>query len=431
MMKTVYTKEMLKFIDASPTAFHCVKNAADMLEEAGYMRFDEKDAWRLSRARKGYVVRNGSSLIAFSIPAGDFKGFRIYSAHSDSPTFRLKESPEMNPECGFVRLNTEGYGGMIMSSWFDRPLSVAGRVVFEKEGVLETKLVNIDRDLLVIPNVAIHMNPDTNKGVEYKPQSDLLPVYALADTKTKLSALIAKEAGVKEPEILASDLFLYTRQKGCFAGADKELILSPRLDDQECAFAGVKALCEIDTGTENFVPSEYINVLCIFDNEEVGSGTKQGADSTFLEDTLYRIAESMSLSRTDYLRLLADSFAISADNAHAAHPAMAGKADPVNKPALNKGVVLKFNGSQKYATDAVSAGFVRSLCRKNDIALQNYANNSNVRGGSTLGNISTAHVSVPTADIGLAQLAMHSSCETAGAYDVDELVKLARSFFEG
>ena len=215
------------------------------------------------------------------------------------------------------------------------------------------------------------------------------------------------------------------------AGADRELILSPRLDDQECAFAGVKALTNIDTGAEGFVPTEYINVLCIFDNEEVGSGTKQGADSTFLEDTLYRIAESLSLSRTDYLRLLADSFAISADNAHAAHPAMAQKADPVNRPSLNGGVVLKFNGSQKYATDALSAGFVRSLCKKNDILLQNYANNSNVRGGSTLGNISTAHVSIPTADIGLPQLAMHSACETAGAYDIDVLIKLAEVFFRG
>lgn len=431
-MKTVYAKEMLKFIEASPSAFHCIENVKVKLEEAGYSELKESENWPLRIVKKGYVVRNDSSIIAFSIPeTGMAKGFRIFSAHSDSPSFRLKEDCEMSPECGFVRLNTEGYGGMILSTWFDRPLSVAGRVVYEREGKLASKNVNIDRDLLVIPSVAIHMNPEANKGVEYKPQNDMLPVYSLAGGKTKLSALIAKEAGLREEEILASDLFLYTRQKGIFFGAEKEFVLSPRIDDQACVFAGLTALTAIDTGEESYKPSEYISVFCVFDNEEVGSSTKQGADSTLLEDTLYRIAEELSYSRTDYLKLLAESISLSADNGHAVHPANPGKADPVNRPALNKGVVLKFNGAQRYATDALSAAFVRALAKRCNVSLQNYANNSNVRGGSTLGNISTAHVSVPTADIGLPQLAMHSACETAGAKDVDEMVKLAEGFFRG
>ncbi len=431
-MKTIHTKEMLKFIDNSPSAFHCAANVAKKLEKAGFVELKETENWPLRIVKKGYVVRNDSSVIAFSIPeVGEARGFRIYSAHSDSPAFRLKEDCEMSPECGFVRINTEGYGGMIMSTWFDRPLSVAGRVAYCENGAIRTKLVNIDRDLLVIPSIAIHMNPEANKGVELKPQSDLLPIYSQSTGKTKLSSMIAKEANLNEEEILASDLFLYTRQKGTIFGAEKEFVLSPRIDDQACVFAGLEAITSIDTGNENYNPSSYINVFCVFDNEEVGSSTKQGADSTMLEDTLFRIAEELSYSRTDYLKLLADSMSLSADNGHAAHPANPGKADPVNKPSLNKGVVLKFNGSQRYATDAVSAGFVRALAKRSGVKLQNYANNSNVRGGSTLGNISTAHVSVPTADIGLPQLAMHSACETAGARDIDDLVKLAEEFFKG
>lgn len=430
-MKNVYAKKMLKFIEESPSAFHCVNNVAKALEEDGYSEFSEKEPWRLSRARKGYVIRNGSSLIAFSIPVKDFKGFRIYSAHSDSPSFRVKENPEMGPELGYVRLNTEKYGGMILSTWFDRPLSVAGRVVYEQDGELKSKLVNVDKDLLVIPSVAIHMNSEANKGYEFKPQNDMLPLFSGKSSKTKLSTCVSKEAGISEEEILASDLFLYTRQKGTFFGAEKEFVLSPRLDDQACVYGGLQGLLNIDTGAEDFESSEYINVFCVFDNEEVGSGTKQGADSTFLEDVLYRISESLSLSRTDYLRLLADSYMISADNAHAGHPAMVQKTDPVNRPEMNAGVVLKFNGSQKYATDAISAAFVRNLAKKNGVLLQNYANNSNIAGGSTLGNISTSHVSVPTADIGLPQLAMHSACETAGVQDIDELVKLAEALFRG
>ena len=414
--------KLLKFIDNNPTAFHVVANVKETLSKEGYKELKESEDWKLKAGAKNFVTRNSSSLIAFMVPKGKFKGFRIFSAHTDSPSFRIKENPEITFD-EYIRLNVEKYGGMIVSSWLDRPLSLAGRVLYEEASGIEEKLVNIDRDLLVIPNVAIHMNSDINKGYQYGIQNDIPPLFAQGkDKKGSFAKLIAKETGIKADKILGSDLFLYPRQKGFVFGASKEFAASPRLDDQACCFAGLQGLI----GAEN---GGYVNILALFDNEEVGSGTKQGADSTFLEDTLYRICDAMGLGRTDYLKALSDSFALSADNAHGVHPSMSGKADPVNRPILNKGVVLKFNGNQKYATDASSAAFVRAIARKGGIDLQDYANNSDIPGGSTLGNISTAHVSIRTADIGLAQLSMHSSCETMGSKDIDGMIKLATAFY--
>lgn len=415
-------RDLFEFIDASPTAFHAVENAKAALEEACYSEVSEAEEWRISKGRKCYVTRNGSSLIAFAIPKGNIKGFHIFSAHTDSPCFRLKESPEMCFEENYVRLNVEKYGGMILSTWFDRPLSVAGRVIINTKDGLVEKNINIDRDLCQIPNVAIHMNGDLNKGYTYSVQNDLLPLFSEAP-KGKFEDLIAEASGAAKEDILGRDLFLYPRQKGTFIGNDNEFIVSPRLDDQACVYAGLKGLLESED------EGEYIRVLALFDNEEVGSGTKQGADSTFLEDTLYRIAESIAYSPVGYRQLLSDSFMVSADNAHAVHPAMAGKADPTNRPYLNKGIVLKFNGNQRYATDAASAAYFRKICLDNDIKVQNYANQSDIPGGSTLGNISTAHVSIRTVDIGLPQLSMHSACETMGSKDLEQMVKLATSFF--
>lgn len=416
-------EKFFKFMNGSPTAFHAIANIAEELDEDCFTRFSEKESWQLFSARKGYVVRNDSALIAFAMPLKQPKGFKIFSAHSDSPCFRIKENPQMPFEGKYVRLNCEKYGGMILSSWLDRPLSIAGRVIVNNEGELETKLVNVDKDVAIIPNVAIHMNSDINKGYEYKAQNDMLPLLCECGNDNAFDEMIANEVGCKTEEILGSDLFLYPRQKAGFVGMNDEFVISPRLDDLACAYSGMRGIIDAEGG-------DYIKVLAVFDNEEVGSSTKQGADSTFLEDTLYRIAESLSFSRTDYLKLLADSFMVSADNAHAAHPAMASKADPVNKPYMNGGVVIKFNGNQRYATDAYSAAYLRKLCNENDIATQNYANNSDIPGGSTLGNISTAHVSVPTVDIGLAQLAMHSAVETMGARDLSQMVKLCTKFFE-
>ena len=423
-------KEMLEFITKSPTCFHAVENIGEMLEAAGFRKLRETEEWKLERGGKYYIGRNDSSVIAFAIPAGNVKGFHMAAAHSDSPCFKIKEKPELTVEEHYVRLNTEKYGGMILSTWLDRPLSVAGRLAVRGTDGIETKLVNIDEDLCVIPNVAIHMNREMNKGVEYNPQVDMLPLFADAafdDTKETpekitLKALAAGAAGVDENTILGEDLFLYTRQEGRFLGANGEYVLSPRLDDLQSAFALVKAFTES-------TPMEYINLCAVFDNEEVGSGTRQGADSTFLADVLDRITEGLGVDRSTYLRWVADSFLISADNAHAVHPNHPEKADPTNRPYLNGGIVIKFHGSQKYTTDGIAAARMKDYCERANVPYQTYANRSDIAGGSTLGNISTAHVSVSSVDIGLPQLAMHSAVETAGMKDTEYAVRALKEFW--
>lgn len=418
-------REVLDFIENSPSCFHAVANVKEMLQEQGFTEVKEAQKWELVPGEGYYVTRNDSALIAFRLPEKPARGFHMTAAHSDSPTFKIKELPEMTVEEHYVKLNTEKYGGMILSTWLDRALSVAGRVVVREGRELVTKLVNVDKDLLVIPNVAIHMNREMNQGVAYNPQCDMLPLFADCSEGKKKNAFmkrIAKAAGVKAEDILSHDLFLYPREKGRVLGENGEFLLSPRLDDLQCVFAESRAFCESR-------PEEYINVCAVFDNEEVGSGTKQGADSTFLEDTLYRIAEGLGLEKGDYLRMIAESFLISADNAHAVHPNHPEKADPTNRPYVNGGIVIKFHGSQKYATDAVSAAKLKGLCEEAHVPYQTYANRSDIAGGSTLGNISTAHVSVSSVDIGLPQLAMHSAVETAGAKDTFYAVEMMKKFF--
>lgn len=418
-------REVLDFIEKSPSCFHAVANVKEMLQEQGFTEVKEAQKWELVPGEGYYVTRNDSALIAFRLPEKPARGFHMTAAHSDSPTFKIKELPEMTVEEHYVKLNTEKYGGMILSTWLDRALSVAGRVVVREGKELVTKLVNVDKDLLVIPNVAIHMNREMNQGVAYNPQCDMLPLFADCSEEKKKNAFmkrIAKAAGVKVEDILSHDLFLYPREKGRVLGENGEFLLSPRLDDLQCVFAESRAFCESR-------PEEYVNVCAVFDNEEVGSGTKQGADSTFLEDTLYRIAEGLGLEKGDYLRMIAESFLISADNAHAVHPNHPEKADPTNRPYVNGGIVIKFHGSQKYATDAVSAAKLKGLCEEAHVPYQTYANRSDIAGGSTLGNISTAHVSVSSVDIGLPQLAMHSAVETAGAKDTFYAVEMMKKFF--
>ena len=420
------TEKLLHFIDESPTAFQAVKNLGDMAEKAGFAELKETEEWSLEPGKSYYVKRNDSSIAAFSIPDREpekIKGFHMVAAHSDSPSFKVKEKAEMTAENLYVRLNVEKYGGMILSTWLDRPLSVAGRVSLEKDGEVLTKLVNVDRDLLVIPNVAIHMNRDMNKGVEYNPQIDMLPLYGEKENGKGFLATVAEAAGVEEKDILSYDLFLYTRQKGTVIGGEGEYILAPRLDDLQCAYSAMRAVTKE-------TPKDYINLCLVFDNEEVGSGTRQGADSTFLSDVLERIRESFGKSEGWLQAKIAGSFLLSADNAHAVHPGHPEKADPTNRPVLNGGVVLKFHGSQKYTTDAVSAAYVKLLGKQADVPVQTYTNRSDILGGSTLGNISTAHVSVPSADIGLPQLAMHSAVETAGRKDTAYAVALMREFYK-
>ncbi len=419
-------EELLTFIRKSPSAYHVVENIKDTLLEQGYEELKETQEWDIKSAKGYFVVRNDSSVIAFHMPAKAPKGFHIVASHSDSPTFKVKENAEMAVEEKYIKLNTEKYGGMILSTWLDRPLSVAGRVVVRgKDGKTQEKLVNIDKDLLVIPNVAIHMNRDMNKGVEYNPQVDMLPLMALG-TKTEKENLLYKEVaaviGCAPEDILGHDLFLYVREEGRTVGAGKEFLLSPKLDDLQCVFSSLQAFVQKK-------PKKYVNVLAVFDNEEVGSSTAQGADSTFLQDVLLRIGESVQMNHGDYCRLVADSFLISADNAHAVHPNHSEKADPTNRPYIGGGIVIKYHGSQRYTTDAVSAAKMKLLCEEAKVPYQTYTNRSDVVGGSTLGNISTSHVSLSSVDVGLPQLAMHSAVETAGCKDTEDAVKVFGVFY--
>ena len=420
-MEEKYVQKLLAFIDQSPTCYHAV----DMIrrEFSDYTLLSEGEKWNLKPGGKYCVIRNGSSIIAFTLPEGTFTGFQLIASHADSPCFKIKENAEVTVKDKYVQLDTERYGGMIMSSWFDRPLSIAGRALVRTETGVASVLVNLDRDMCVVPNVAIHMNREVNNGYKYNPAVDLYPLWGSADAKNTFRAEIARAAGVEEKDLLGADLFLYNRMAGRVWGVKEEFLSTPRLDDLECAFASVEAM-------KAAKPGSHANVCCVFDNEEVGSTTKQGADSTFLFDVLRRIVLALGRPEEDYYTLLANSFMLSADNAHAVHPNHPEYSDPLNQTEMNKGIVIKFNANQKYTTDGVSEAVFHHICEKAGVPVQHYANRSNLAGGGTLGNISGRHVSVNTLDIGLAQLAMHSSYETAGTRDVAYMVNGMRAFYE-
>ena len=415
------TQKMLDFIDASPTAFHVVDNIRKDLVKRNFTELTETEKWSLEPGNY-FVTRNDSAIISFKIPKKDFKGFHMIASHSDSPSFKIKENPEMETAGAYVKLNVEKYGGMLCAEWFDRPLSVAGRIITEKNGKAESRLVNIDRDLLMMPSLAIHMNREANDGYKYNAQTDMLPVFGDKSSAGSFFDLVAKAAKVKEKDILGHDLFLYNRVKPTFWGADEEYISSSRLDDQECVFCSYE-------GFVDAAPKEYVAMHCVFDNEEVGSGTKQGAASTFLKDTLERMNEALGRTNQEYHMAIANSFMISADNAHAVHPNHGDKADPVNRPVMNEGIVIKYNANQKYTTDAVSAAEFKLLCKEAGVPFQTFTNRSDIPGGSTLGNISTTQVAVNTVDIGLAQLGMHSPYESAGSRDPQYLAGVSKVFF--
>ena len=426
----VLAQEMLEFIDKNPCAYHVIENVKNELEKNGFVQLSEKECWDLEAGTAYYVVRNDASLIAFRGIENIQNGIKIIAAHSDSPGFKIKENPEMKTE-GYVKLNVEKYGGMIMSTWLDRGLSVAGRVFVKEQTTKEKgnaegiacKLVNIDRTLLVIPNLAIHMNRDINKGMEYNPQTDMLPLFTKEISELKLKDIIAEQIGVAADDILSMDLYLYNRDKGMLFGAEKEFVAASRLDDQQCVFATMKAFCDESAKAE----TKSCQMIAIFDNEEVGSCSMQGADSTFLESVLLRIKEIQGLNEQEYQSILAKSFLLSADNSHALHPNHPEKNDPTNKNVLNGGIVLKFQANQKYTTDAKSAAYIKNLCLENDLPCQSYYNKSDIAGGSTLGNIAISHVSISGADVGCPQLAMHSALETAGVYDTYDMVELMKA----
>ena len=414
-------KDLMNFLDSSVTMFHAINECEKVLKDSGYIYLPENEKWNI-RAGKYYTKRNSSSLIAFDIANGDYH-FQISAAHSDSPTFKLKDRPIIESN-GYLKLNVEAYGGMIDATWLDKPLTLAGRVMVDTKDGIETRLLFIDKDLLIIPNVPIHFNREINRGFAFNNQVDMLPVFSAGNlSEADFDKMLAKELGVKPEAILAKDLYLVNRQKAAVIGYDNELISSGRLDDLECVYTSLLGFIE---ATNN----DHINVFVVFDNEEVGSVTKQGAMSTFLVSTLNRINKALGKSDEDYYRAIAKSMLISCDNAHAIHPNHPELFDVKNRPILNKGIAIKESANQKYTTDAFSRAILKKILDKNNIPYQTFANRSDIIGGSTLGNLSNTVVSMNAVDIGLPQLAMHSAYETAGAKDVEYAIEALRAFFE-
>lgn len=463
-----FTRGLMSFLDDSPVALIAADNIAGKLRAAGFQPLREEDAWHLVPGGRYYVLRGGSALIAFCLPAGAFRkataapiasfspegaagnsaellpaAFHIVASHLDSPTFRIKSNAEITIENQYIALNVEKYGGMILSTWLDRPLSVAGRVLVRTGSGIAERLVNIDRDLLIIPSVAIHMNRSINDGYHWDMRQDLRPLLTKKDEQEPDSRLfrrlIAEAAHAAPEDLIDMDLFLYNRQKAARTGLHGEFLSCGRLDDLQCAYAslaGFLSSCspttvqkEAPCPPNSTAPSDTLPVYCAFDSEEVGSMTRQGADSSFLRTTLRRIGAALGWTEEDFCRSIARSFLISADNAHAVHPNHPELEDPTHRPVLNGGIVIKYSANQKYTTDAVSGAIMQELCRRAVVPVQLFYNRSDLPGGSTLGNISGTQLSIRTADIGLPQLAMHSSYETAGVLDGRDLADVCGLFF--
>ena len=423
-METNIISELTTFIEHAPTAFHAIDEIKMLLKKEGFQELKESEIWNLEPGKKYYVTRNNSSIIA--LKAGkdlENYSFHVTASHSDSPAFKLKENAEIEIAKKYTVLNTEGYGGMICSTWFDRPLSLAGRVMVKNGDRIETKLVKINRDLLMIPSLAIHMDRKVNEGRAINKQVDMLPVMSGSVKEPgEVKSLVAKELGVEMTDIYGMDLFLYNRMEAVRWGSDREFIGCPRLDDLQCAFTSLKGFLEAEN-------DKNINVYACFDNEEVGSGTKQGAASTFLYDVLWRANKALGNTEEEYYRAVAGSFMLSCDNAHAVHPNYKQKTDARNCVYMNDGIVVKSHAGQKYTSDAVSVAVFKMICEKAGVPVQFFANRSDEAGGSTLGNIAMAQVSMNTVDIGLPQLAMHSAYETVGVKDTEYMIKAVKTFY--
>lgn len=411
---------LFDFLNAGVSAFHSTAAAAAILEENGYQNCPESAAWQLAPGGKYYTTRNGSAIMAWRMPKGPLTGWHAAASHSDSPTWRVKKL-DCAEDKVFAKAETEGYGGMIMPSWLDRPLSVAGRVLVRRENGLDMRLVDMKKDMALIPRVAIHLNRDGNNGTKYNPAQDLVALYADGEQKGSFDREIAAAAGCQPEDIVARDLFLYNNQPGTVWGPAGEFLSAPRLDDLACVFACTQGFLTAHETTA-------IPVLCVFDNEEIGSETKQGAASAFLPETLTAITTALGLTSGDYRRLVANSFLLSCDNGHARHPNHPELADANEAPVLNGGVVVKH--SPRYATDAVSAAAFQEICRRAQVPTQHYANRPDQAGGATLGNIANTKLPVNTVDIGMAQLAMHSCFETMGSRDVAHFVRAVTACYE-
>jgi len=418
------TKDLIEFIESAPTAFHAVEVAAKLLSEAGFVRLSEGDAWKIVPGGKYYVTRNTSSILAFAVPEAPLPlSFMIMASHTDAPCFKLKTATETDAFGKYVKLNTEVYGGAVYSTWLDRPLSVAGRLILFENGTFTAKNVKVDRDLVLIPNVAIHQNRNLNSGYTYNAASDMMPLFGGADSKGSLMKIVAEAAGVDESAVVSADLYLYNRTPGSVWGADNEFYSCPGIDNRQCAYGTLRGFLDAVAGGD----FASVPVYASFDNEETGNYTKQGAASPFLFDTLSRIAESFG---ADLRCALSSSFMVSADNGHAKHPNHPELYDGQNVPHLNEGVVIKSNAAQHYTTDALSAALFGEICRRAEVPTQLFANRSDMGSGGTLGSTSNTVVSLNTVDIGMAQLAMHSSYETGGTADTAYLIQASEAFYK-
>ena len=425
-----FAREVIEFIDECPSTYHVAKNCSEILEENGFERLIPQEKWYLKKGGKYYVKKSNSTVVAFTLGTDiNFKkGFKIFGSHTDSPGFRIKPNPEMVTE-NILRLNTEVYGGPILSTWFDRPLSIAGRVVVKSDNLFlpRTVRVKIEEPLMIIPNLAIHQNREVNNGVKIDKQADTLPVLGLINSQFEkddyLLRLIVEKMGLKKEDILDFDLYVYSIEKGCLVGANEEFISAPKIDNLASVYAGLLGLVEAED------VHDQINVFVGFDNEEIGSATKQGADSNYLLNTLERIMCSLGYGREEFLHMLNCSFLLSADGAHAAHPAHMDKTDPTNRGRINEGISIKISANQSYTSDGFSIAVVKQIIEGTDIKIQPFVNQSNERGGSTIGPISSTHLDIDAVDLGVPMLAMHSVRELCGIYDVFYLKELAKEFF--
>lgn len=411
--------KLLGFLDKCCSQFHAVEESAELLRSAGFTEVSEET--QLQAGGKYFLTRNYSSIIAFTMPSSSPCGFLIAASHSDSPTFKIKNAPEIVTEGKYVKLNVERYGGMLCAPWFDRPLTVAGKILVSEGDEIKTKLVYVDKDLLIIPNVAIHMNRNANTGFEYKTNVDMLPLFGGIDAKDTFMQVVADAAGCRSEDIIGTDLYLCIREKGAIIGAKGEYLSSARLDDLECVFTSLEAFITAKPA------DKHSQIFMVADNEEIGSDTKQGAGSSMLRDVIDMIANAYGMTNVQTAGALENSFMLSCDNAQAVHPNHTEYADAVERPVLNGGVVIKYG--VRYATDSVGEALFRRICKIADVPVQTFSNRSDMMGGATLGNISNTKVAVNTVDIGIAQLAMHSCYETAGALDTEPMVNAIRAFY--
>ena len=410
--------DLIKYINESPNAYFAVENVKEILLKAGYKEIYEHSPEKLSRGDKVFFIRNGTSLIALNIGENAKEAFHVIAAHTDSPCFKVKPESDSKSDI-YNRINLSPYGGMIASTWFDRPLSIAGRVILDNKDGIETRLVDLKDVTVMIPNLCIHFNREINSGYAYNMATDLQAFISQEKDGLPLKELLAKRLKVNKEDIVNFDLFVYNKEEGVLWGNEKEYISSPRLDDLECVFAATKAFSSSDN-------PNVTNVLYLSDNEEVGSSSRQGADSDALKVVLNRLSSSIGL---DYEKAVANSFLISADNAHAVHPNKPFITDSDNKAYMNKGIAIKFNAAQTYTSDALSSAIFQKICANVNVPYQFFTNRSDLRGGGTLGNILLSHISFNSVDIGLPQLAMHSSYETAGSKDLSYAIKAFKEFY--